>query len=283
MRVLIAGSRGMLGTELVHSFGLRHQVTGVDIEELDITSESQSRAQIEAIRPELIINAAALTQVDYCESHQENAFRVNADGAGNLAAAAAAVGASLVHYSTDYVFDGRREEAYSEEDAPCPLSIYGKSKLRGEQLVRERCADPIIVRTSWLFGRHGTNFIRTILSAARKGLPLRVVRDQRGSPTYAADLAAHTVLMVEAGCSGTYHVTNGGFCTWYDLAVTAIELAGLSGIGITPVSTSEFPRPAPRPANSVLANARLIREGLPRMRPWEEAVRDYLNQMAGGK
>jgi dTDP-4-dehydrorhamnose reductase len=283
MRILIAGARGMLGTELATSFGLRHPVTGVDIEELDITSASQSRALIESVRPEVVVNAAALTQVDYCESHPEEAFRVNAEGAGNLAAAAATVGARLVHYSTDYVFDGRREEAYSEEDAPCPLSIYGKSKLRGEEWVRERCPGHLIVRTSWLFGIHGANFIRTILSAARKGLPLRVVRDQRGSPTYTADLAAHTVLMVEARCSGTYHVTNSGSCTWYDLAAAAIELARLPGIAITPVSTSEFPRPAPRPANSVLANARLEREGLPRMRPWKEAVRDYLSRTAGGE
>jgi dTDP-4-dehydrorhamnose reductase len=277
MKIMIVGSRGLLGSDLMAVLAPGNLLTGLDKAEIDITDLAQCEAWSARECPEVIINAAALAQVDYCQSHEAEANLVNGEGAGNLATAAAAVGSTILQYSTDYIFDGVKQEPYEEDDDPCPKSAYGRSKLLGEDLVRQNCPNHLILRTSWMFGRSGNNFISTILAAARSGKPLRVVNDQRGSPTYSRDLAIDSRKLLEARCRGTYHVTNSGFCTWYDLARYAVEGAGISGVEITPVSTTEFPRPAPRPANSVLANARLIKEGLPRMRPWQDAVRDYLS------
>jgi dTDP-4-dehydrorhamnose reductase len=277
MKVLIVGSRGLLGTELMAAFCSSHQVLGIDLSEIDITDLRQCYDKVEETRPDVIINSAGLTRVDYCETHEEEAFLVNGHGAGNLSKAAAAAGSLLVYYSTDYIFDGLKREAYLEDDIPNPQSIYGKSKLFGEDLVRRHCPKHLILRTSWLFGRNGNNFILTIVEAAKKGERLRVVNDQRGSPTYAKDLASHTLRMVEAGCRATYHVTNSDACTWYELAVKALEWAEVEGVSIVPISTQECARPAPRPANSVLANARLEREAFPLMRSWQVAALDYIN------
>ncbi len=276
---MIIGNLGMLGSDLMEAAGSRHEVLGVDRQELDITDRDQCLRSLGRLRPEVVINAAALTQVDYCETHEDEAFLVNGQGSGNLAEAAASTGALLVHFSTDYVFDGVKNGAYLEEDQPNPRSAYGRSKLRGEELIRNQSEHHLIIRTAWLFGRKGANFIRTILDAAGKTRLLRVVNDQRGSPTCSRDLAAHTICMIEAGCRGIYHVTNAGYCTWYQLALSAVEWAGLKGVEVTPVSTAEFTRPAPRPANSVLANARLEREGFPLMRPWQEAARGYVRHL----
>ena len=277
MRVLIIGCLGMLGSDLMQVFSSNEDVLGSDLPEIDITDPDQCRARIRDLRPGVIINAAAMTDVDYCETHEPEAVKVNGNGAGHLACAAAEIGAHLIHYSTDYVFDGQKSEAYREDDPTAPVSAYGRSKLIGEELVRSACQDHLIIRTSWAFGRNGKNFIRTIISAAREGRALRVVNDQRGCPTYTRDLASHTALMLKAGCRGTYHVTNSGSCTWYELAVRALDWAGLERVRITPVTTADFPRPAKRPANSILANSKLQREGLPLMRPWPIAAREYIN------
>jgi dTDP-4-dehydrorhamnose reductase len=276
MKILIIGCRGMLGTDLLESLSRAHDVTGYDLPDLDITRLEQCLAALKILRPDVVINAAAYTRVDDCESHEQEAFQINGHGAGNLAGAAASVNALLVHYSTDYIFDGLKEEPYLESDSPNPKSVYGRSKLLGEDLVRQNCSNHLILRTSWLFGGNGPNFIRTIVGMARKGLPLRVVNDQKGSPTYSKDLAAHTLKMLDAGCRSTYHLTNSGSCTWFELASKAVEWAGIAGVSIAPVSTSEFPRPAPRPANSVLANARLLKNRLPPMRSWQEAAQEYI-------
>jgi dTDP-4-dehydrorhamnose reductase len=278
MKILIAGSHGMLGTDLMNTMNSGNDLRGIDLPEVDITRLEQCRAVAEEFRPDVILNAAAFTRVDDCETNSGKAFLVNGDGAGNLAQSAAASGALLVHYSTDYIFNGLKKEAYLEEDEPNPQSIYGKSKLAGEDQVRRHCPNHLILRTSWLFGQHGPNFIRTIVSAARQGTPLRVVNDQKGSPTCSRDLAGHTRILIEAGCSGIYHLTNSGACTWFELAARAIEWAGIQGVPLTPVLTSEFLRPAPRPANSVLANARIKREGFPLMRPWQDAAREYVEE-----
>jgi len=277
MKVLIVGCLGMLGSDLMQVFGSREDVLGLDLPDIDISEPDQCRRQVRDLRPEVIINAAAMTDVDACETRESEAVRVNGSGPGHLADAAAEVGALLVHYSTDYVFDGRKTDAYRESDPAAPVSAYGRSKLIGEERVRSTWQGHLILRTSWAFGRNGKNFIRTIIGAAREGRPLRVVNDQRGSPTYTRDLALHTALMVNAGCRGTYHVTNSGSCTWYELALRALECAGLERIPVIPVTTADFPRPAKRPSNSVLANSKLQREGLPLMRPWPIAAGEYIN------
>ena len=279
MKILIVGNRGMLGSELMEAFSYssgRYETVGLDLPEIDITRQESCRAAIDGFKPDVAINAAAFTRVDDCETQQSLAISVNGDGAGNLAKAAAAAGAMFVHYGTDYIFDGRKAEGYREDDAPAPAGVYGKSKLLGEEMVRRNSPEHMIIRISWLFGANGANFIRTITGAARKGNPLRVVNDQRGCPTYAKDVAEQTVKMIEAGCRGTYHVTNGGDCTWYDLAVKAVEWAKIPGISITPVTSSEYPRPAPRPSYSILLDTRLEREGLPRLRHWQDAAREYV-------
>ena len=275
MKIMVVGCRGMLGTDLMRTFASLNP-EGLDLPELDITDEKQCREQVSAFVPDTIINAAALTNVDYCESHEEEAFLINGTGTGNLAAAAHAASALMVYYSTDYVFDGASRDGYQENDATNPISVYGKSKLRGEELVRSLCPNHLILRTSWLFGCHGKNFIRTIVDAAREGRPLRVVNDQRGSPTYSLDLAARTLAMLQAGCRGTYHATNSGACTWYELALRCVQWAAVPQASVEPVGTDQFPRPAPRPANSILANTRMLRDGFEPMRPWQEAARDYI-------
>lgn len=276
MKILIVGCHGMLGTELMAASAPIHDVIGVDQQDMDITQLESCLARIGDFRPDAVINAAAFTRVDDCETHEKEAFLVNAYGVENLARAASSVGSLIVHYSTDYIFDGLKPEAYVEEDTPNPMNVYGKSKLLGETFVRRHCPDHLILRISWLFGPNGANFIRTIVDAAGKGSSLRVVSDQKGSPTYAKDVAAQTLKMIAAGCRSTYHVTNSGSCSWYELASKAVEWAGIKGISITPVPGSEYPRPAPRPANSLLSNARMEQEGLPRMRPWQDAAREYV-------
>jgi dTDP-4-dehydrorhamnose reductase len=278
MKVLITGSFGMLGTDLMAVLKPVYDTAGMDLPDFDITFPEQCLAMVTALRPDVIINAAAFTRVDDCETHEKEALQVNGYGAGNLARSAASIGALFVHYSTDYIFDGLKHEAYREGDDPNPQSVYGKSKLLGETLIRRECENHLIIRTSWLFGPNGPNFIRTIIGAAKKGSPLRVVHDQRGSPTYTKDLAQWTLQMIDAGCRSTYHVTNSGACTWFELASRAVEWAGIEGISIAPVSTAEFPRPAKRPANSILANARLNQDGLPLMRSWQIAAREYIER-----
>jgi dTDP-4-dehydrorhamnose reductase len=275
MRILIAGARGMLGTDLLEELGTVHQVTGLGHGDLDITDAERCRARVFEVHPEIVINAAAMTDVDGCESREQEAFLVNGQGAGNLAAAATAIGSVVIHFSTDYIFDGTKDRPYCEEDKPNPRSVYGKSKLAGEQLVRTLRPDHLILRTSWVFGSHGKNFIRTIAQAARRQGTLRVVNDQRGSPTYTIDLARYTRKMLEARCRGTYHLTNSGSCTWYELAARVVEWLGLD-VPVLPVASTEYRRPASRPANSVLANGRLAREGFPLMRPWQEAAEEYV-------
>ena len=271
----------MLGSALMAVFKNNagaYETSGLDLPEIDITLPESCCRAIENFNPDVVINAAAFTRVDDCETRHDMAINVNGYGAGNLAAASAAAGALFVHYGTDYIFDGRKTEGYREDDTPGPMSVYGKSKLLGEELVRRNSPEHMIIRISWLFGADGANFIRTIVDVARKGNPLRVVNDQRGSPTYAKDVAAQTLKMIESGCRGTYHVTNSGDCTWYDLAVHVVNLAKIPDISIMPVASSEFPRPAPRPANSMLSDTRLAREGLPRLRNWQEAAREYVEQ-----
>jgi dTDP-4-dehydrorhamnose reductase len=277
---LVVGSKGMLGTDLVRLLQRRGlQTVALDIDEVDIRVADSVMDAFAKYQPGVVINVAAYTDVDGCESAPEQAFSINAQGPKNLAEASLHAGSFLVHLSTDYVFDGNKGAPYAEEDPISPLGVYGRSKAEGERYVRELLPERhCIVRTQWLFGLHGKNFVEAILSQALKGNELRVVSDQRGTPTYAQDLATALVEICELGPSGTLHVTNAGEATWYEFARKILELAGLGSMHVEPITTEELGRPAPRPAYSVMDNSRFIGITGVGLRSWEDAVEAYLEE-----
>ena len=284
MRVLITGCKGMLGQDLAAHLRPGHEVLGIDIQEADITDRQQAAEAVLSRKPEVVIHTAAFTAVDECERKPDLAFRVNGGGTRNIALACREARLPLVYISTDYVFDGTKTEPYVEDDAPNPLSVYGKSKLQGEQQVRELLSHYWIVRTSWLFGPLGKNFVRTILERARQGESLRVVDDQVGAPTYTMDLAEKLASIVEHAAPGIYHTTNQGYCSWFQFAQEILRQGALDHTKISPIPTSASDRPARRPANSRLANQHLETEGLGLLPPWQDALRRYLlreNQARG--
>lgn len=276
MKILVLGARGMLGQDLVPLLSLSYEVIPCDIQEFDITDAHRVKEEILQIKPQVVINAAAYTDVDSCESNKDLAFSVNATGAGNIAQACFRAQAKLVHLSTDYVFDGSSANPYQEEDAPNPPNIYGQSKLQGEVAIQKSGADFLIIRTQWLYGAHGRNFVDTIIRAAQKEKKLRVVNDQRGSPTYTKDLSWAIKWLTEKSARGIIHVANSGSCTWYEFAKEILEQLGMNQIPIEPISSAELARPAKRPANSVLSCLRFEKITGRKMRPWKEALKDYL-------
>ena len=252
------------------------EVLGIDIQEGDITDRQQAAEAVISRKPAVVIHTAAFTAVDECEQKPDLAFRVNGEGTRNIALACRKAGVPLVYISTDYVFDGANTEPYVEDDAPNPLSVYGKSKLQGEQQVRELLSHYWIVRTSWLFGLLGKNFVRAILDRARRGEPLRVVDDHVGAPTYTVDLSAALVWTIEKALPGVYHATNQGCCSWYEFAREILRQSGLDHVEISPITTEALGRPAPRPRNSRLANRRFEQQGMNLLPPWQDALRRYL-------
>jgi dTDP-4-dehydrorhamnose reductase len=256
---LLLGASGMLGHALGTVFPDALPLGHAD---LDITDRRNVREIIGREQPAVVLNAAAYTDVDGCEENRDHAFTVNGHGPGYLAAACAENGSVLVHFSTDYIFDGMKN-AYREDDTPCPINAYGESKLLGEVSIRENMDDYRIIRTSWLFGPHGRNFVDTILALSRSMEVVRVVKDQIGKPTYTLDLARATSGIIPR-VPGVYHITNEGECSWYDFARAFIPNA-------VPCTTGEFPKKAKRPAYSVLLNTKT-----PLLRHWREALREYL-------
>ncbi len=279
-RVVVTGAGGMLGRDVVKVLeekGL--DVTALSRKELDITEKGQCASLLKDIRPEIVINCAAFTKVDLCEEESTLAFNVNAKGPKNLADVCREIGTRLVHISTDYVFDGTSSRPYREDDHPNPINIYGKSKLQGEEAVRKSDSDHLIVRTSWLFGKNGPNFIRTMLKLSREKELVQVVYDQKGRPTYTMDLARGIALLIEKGAFGTVNFANSGSCSWYELCCFALKEAGIKNVKVVPVSSEVFKRPAKRPRYSVLDLSRFkaITGSYPRS--WKEAVKGYLEEM----
>lgn len=271
-RYLVAGASGMLGRDLQRALESR-AVTALTRSELDIVDAEAVRAAVAG--HDVVINAAAYTRVDDAEHEETVAFAVNATGAGNLAAAAAAAGARFVQISTDYVFDGRAEKPYAEDARRDPQGAYGRTKAHGEELVLDRHPAPYVVRTAWLYGADGGNFPKTMLRLAAERESVSVVTDQVGQPTWSADLAAHVVALLDAEAPpGVYHGTNGGAASWFEFARELYRLCGLDPQRITPTDSSAFTRPAPRPAYSVLGHANWGRAGLPAPRDWRTALRD---------
>ena len=279
MKYLITGADGQLGRELARLTDAG-EVIQTDVAELDIADRQAVEAFADRIRPDVIVNCAAMTNVDLCEEEQEAAFRVNALGPRNLAMAAASINAALLHISTDYVFSGDGAAPLCEWEPPDPQTVYGKSKLLGERYVSAFCPKHFIARTSWLYGPDGHNFVKTILRSAREKGALKVVNDQRGCPTYTADLARHLLKLSSTKEYGLYHCAGNGECSWYDFARKIVGLAGIP-CEVSPCATAEYPRPAPRPAYSVLSNRMLRCTIGDEMRPWEEALADFLKQYGG--
>ena len=270
--ILVVGSRGMLGHDLMQV--LTGDVRGVDIEEIDITSFESTRRVLLTLKPEVVVNAAAFTDVDGCETKQELAMQVNGEGVAHLALAAREIGAKLVHVSTDYVFDGKKESPWLEDDPTNPLSVYGESKLAGELNARLG-PDHLIVRTQWLYGLNGKNFVETMLRLGREKKELSVVDDQIGSPSWTVDLGLAMKALIDKGCRGTYHAANAGFCSWNGFARAIFEEAGLD-VTVTPMTTTELGRPATRPLYSVLDCGKLEEDTGFRPEPWRDALRKYL-------
>ena len=267
LRILVTGAGGQLGTDVVRlaEAAGRHEVIAATSADLDVGDRDQVMAGITGASPDLVVHAAAWTAVDACESDRERAFRVNAFGCRNVAEAARSAGAHLVAVSTDYVFDGTGRDPYVEWDRPNPLSIYGQSKLAGEREVLALLPTACIARTSWVCGPHGSNMVKTVLRLAGGEGPLRFVDDQHGCPTFTDDLAAMLLQLGVSRRPGVFHVTNQGPTTWYGFARDVVAAAGLDPARVEPISTAELhpPRPAPRPANSVLDNAALRMSGVP--------------------
>jgi dTDP-4-dehydrorhamnose reductase len=276
MRILVMGHRGMLGSDLMEVLGGRHEVFGVDVAEFNITSGADCARVVKEFRPETVVNAAAYTDVDGCETNREACFAVNAEGVRNVAEACKAVGAKAVHYSTDYVFDGTKGEPYLEDDPCRPINVYGESKRKGEEALVETLESHLLIRTAWLYGRQGKNFVKAILAKVKDEGTLRVVDDQVGSPTFTLDLAQATKLLLELDCTGTYHVTNRGVCSWYEFARRILEYAQVAGITVVPIESRELNRKAARPAYSVLSNRKFMEATKKTMRPWQVALNDYL-------
>ena len=295
MKTLIIGAKGMLGHELAKAF-LDWKPYLWDMDEIDITNQAQVNEKISDLGPELIINAAAYTNVDACETNEELATKVNGEAVGYLAEAAVKIGAILVHYSTDYVFDGSKKEGYGEDDEPNPVNAYGRSKLVGERVILNEAKRSeesqglstgsfagaqddgfkyYIIRTAWLYGKDGKNFVETMLSLAEKGQPIKVIDDQMGSPTYAVDLAKATHELVESNQpSGIYHRTGSGQTSWYGFAKEIFTVFNKQ-VDLLPCTTAEYPLPAKRPAFSVLNSTKLAP-----MRTWQEALRAYAQERA---
>lgn len=290
MRVLITGANGQLGYELMtrQKSGMQgHAILGTTRQNMDILDERQVERVLDEFYPDVIIHTAAYTAVDLAETDAVTAYAVNAFGTRNLVAAAERIGAKFVYVSTDYVFDGRLGAgSYGEYDETSPQSVYGQSKLAGEHLTKTLSSKYFIVRTSWVYGGHGNNFVTTMLRLAQEQLRLqkanepykrlKVVADQTGCPTYAADLAQFLWTLVETQRYGIYHATNQGSCSWFQFAQAIFEEAHLD-IQVDACTTKEFPRPAPRPEYSVLGQMALLANGFTPLRPWRDALKDFLS------
>jgi dTDP-4-dehydrorhamnose reductase len=288
MKIIVTGAKGQLGSQLIdiikkgeselgkiNSIYKEAEIIGIDIDELDITNLQEVLDFINKEKADLIINPAAYTNVDSCENNQELAFKVNSLGARNLAIAAEAIGAKIIHISTDYVFEGNGTIPYKEYDIPKPIGVYGKTKYLGEEFIKQFSSKYFIVRTSWLYGYNGNNFVKTIIKAAKERESLNVVNDQRGNPTNAEDLVYHILKIALTEEYGIYHCTGEGECSWYDFASKIVELSSIDCI-VYPCSSEEYKRPAKRPEYSSLDNMMLKCTVGNEMRNWEEALSKFI-------
>ena len=282
MKILVIGSHGMLGRDLVNRLSTLsdqknpgNEVIAVDHEHVDITHGEDASKFIAQIKPDVIVNCAAFSNVDACETQIFEAFAVNASGARNVALAGKLTGARVIHISTDYVFDGMKNEPYLETDTPNPISVYGKSKLEGELAVQEIGGNYVIIRTAWLFGPYRNNFVTTLLELGRKNRSVSVVTDQHGSPTYTTDLSDAIRTTISEDLRGIYHVTNSGTCSRYEWAQKIFELTG-NQVSVLPLKTADYKRAARVPQNSSLDCTKYTTTTGQQMRTWQEALKEYI-------
>jgi len=278
MRLLVLGHRGMLGSELLTTLSYHHDVIGKDADEFDIVSEDACRRVVKETQPDVVINAAAYTDVDGSETARELCFAVNAEGVKNIALACRTGKIKIIHFSTDYVFDGKKKASYREDDPCHPLNTYGEAKLAGEKNLHQYSDHYLMIRTAWLYGKNGNNFVKTILDKARDVRRLQVVDDQKGSPTYTRDLAAAVERLLAGSHSGIFHLTNRGSCSWYEYALKILDYAGIGNVAVTRIGSSQLNRPAARPQNSVLSCSKFIEMTGRTMRFWQIALHDYMTQ-----
>jgi dTDP-4-dehydrorhamnose reductase len=283
VRILVTGGDGLLGRALVPRLRAHHEVEATGTGDADITDRAWLRGRLDAFQPELLVHLAAHTAVDRCETEPEEAFRVNGEGTRVVGEEADRIGAGVLALSTDYVFDGAKGTPYTEEDSPRPLSVYGRSKRAGEEALQASNRAWCIVRSAWLYGPDGPDFVDAILGRLARGEPVRVVDDQRGSPTCSIDLAEGVARLVAVRPRGLFHLVNAGEASWFELAREAARLAGHDPARVVTQSTVELGRPAPRPAYSVLDAGKIGREHGIVLRSWKTALRAHLEprQQAG--
>ena len=274
MKILITGSNGMLGHDLINALE-NHELIITNSKTLDITDKDHTIEFICDVKPDVVINSAAYTDVDGCEENQDIAYAVNGEGVQNLALACRKVDCPLVHISTDYIFNGKNDRPWVEDDEIGPISVYGKSKLKGEQAILETLDKYFIVRTAWLYGINGRNFPKTMLELAENHSEITVVYDEVGTPTYTPDLARGISELIETDYYGIYHLTNSGSCSWCEFAKYIFEVAG-KDVNVIPVTAAEFARPAPRPSYSVLENKNWKENGFKPLRDYKEAIKEYI-------
>ena len=279
MRILLLGHKGMLGSDLLLKLNLQHEVVGMDKEEIDIVSADECEKAIKETKPDILINAAAYTNVDGCETAKEECFAVNAEAVKNIAEVCRYKNIRIIHFSTDYVFDGTGTRPYKEDDRCNPINAYGESKLAGERYLKSLADDYLLIRTSWLYGVKGKNFVQTILEKAKTTPMLSVVDDQVGSPTYTKDLAVAVDLLINQNLKGIFHVTNRGSCSWYQFAVKILQESGLDDVTVIPIKSDKLPSQALRPAYSVLSMQKFIATTGKTMQPWQLALQDYLKSI----
>jgi len=294
LKILVTGALGQVGWELQRSLAGLGEITAIDLADLDLTDASAVRAFIRELRPDVLVNPAAYTAVDKAESQPELAMAVNGVAPGIMAEELAKLGGLMIHYSTDYVFDGTKPTPWVEDDIPNPLSVYGRTKLAGEQAVQAAGGAHVILRTSWVYGRRGGNFMLTMIRLAKERDELRVVADQHGAPTWCRTLAEGTAEIVRGSwaavdanqrasrmASGVYHFTNGGATTWQGFAQAIIakapELSDRRHVKVAPIATADYPLPARRPANSLLDNSRLALTFGIRQVSWEQALQSCMS------
>jgi len=285
MDIALLGANGQLGTDL-HRVLHSHNVAALTIDDFDVTDHARTREVLTDLRPQAVVNTTAFLRVDDCETRAEMAYTVNAASVLNMVRIANDLDAVFVHFSTDYVFDGKAREPYTEESPPFPLSVYANSKLAGELLVRAYSRKYFLIRSSGLYGQAGSmgkggNFVETMLAKAKRGESIRVVNDQTLTPTYTVDLANQVSTLLSTTHYGLFHATNEGSCSWFEFAQAIFDLAKIDA-QLSPTTSSSYKSPAARPAYSVLENARLKELGLNRMRDWREALAAYLKDKSRG-